>query len=240
MTCQSLWHTPEAFILTRTSPALGGSSSQSTTCSGSLGLNRTAAFIAFPPACAVTIASALLDPASQARSTRAKETLAGGDEHERTQSSGGSAWRRRPVGACIRRACGTGRHRPGQALSPARRSTPRASRRPTSNTSRTTSRSSRRRPASRSISTCRPSRSTTSAPTSNCRPRARRSTWSTSPSSIPAAGSAPAGSPTSTPSPRTPSTRRPTGRRRISSAARSRRCRTPRARPSASPGKPAP
>src|SRR6266852_2226828 len=49
MTCQSLWQTPEAFILTRTSPALGGSSSQSTTCNGSLGLNRTAAFIAFPP-----------------------------------------------------------------------------------------------------------------------------------------------------------------------------------------------
>src|SRR5262249_61915758 len=46
MMCQSLWQTPEAFILTRTSPAFGGSSSQSTTCKGSLGLNRTAAFIA--------------------------------------------------------------------------------------------------------------------------------------------------------------------------------------------------
>src|SRR5262245_28836317 len=45
MMCQSLWQTPEAFILTRTSPAFGGSSSQSRTCSGSLGLNRTAAFI---------------------------------------------------------------------------------------------------------------------------------------------------------------------------------------------------
>ena len=76
---------------------------------------------------------------------------------------------------------------------PARRSTARASRRPTSSTSRPTSRSSRRRPASRSISTCRPSPSTTSAPTWSCRPRARRSTSSTAPSSIPAAGSAPAG-----------------------------------------------
>jgi ABC-type glycerol-3-phosphate transport system substrate-binding protein len=48
-----------------------------------------------------------------------------------------------------------------------------------------------------------------------------------------------AGSPTSTPSPRTGSTRRPNGRRRTSSAARNRRCRTPRARPSAMPGWPA-
>ena len=52
MMCQSLWQTPEARILTRTSLALGGSSSHSTTCSGSLGLNRTAAFMAFLPASA--------------------------------------------------------------------------------------------------------------------------------------------------------------------------------------------
>src|SRR5262249_43501237 len=50
MMCQSLWHTPEAFIFTRTSPALGGSSSHSTTCNGWLGLTRTAAFIGSLPA----------------------------------------------------------------------------------------------------------------------------------------------------------------------------------------------
>ena len=49
MTCQSLWHTPDAFIFTRTSSALGGSSSHSTICSGSFGLKRTAAFMIFPP-----------------------------------------------------------------------------------------------------------------------------------------------------------------------------------------------
>src|SRR6185436_11272961 len=49
MMCQSLWHTPDAFILTRTSPAFGGSSSHSTTCNGSLGLKRTAAFIGVLP-----------------------------------------------------------------------------------------------------------------------------------------------------------------------------------------------
>src|SRR5882757_10258038 len=116
MTCQSLWHTPEAFILTRTSPALGGSSSQSTTCRGSLGLNRTAAFIVSPPVCHSTIAPALLDPASQARSTRAKEKPAGGDDHERTQSSGGTARRRWLVGPCVWRAFRTHRHRPREAL----------------------------------------------------------------------------------------------------------------------------
>ena len=50
MTCQSLWQTPDARIFTRTSRALGGSSSHSTISSGVLGANRTAAFIGPPPA----------------------------------------------------------------------------------------------------------------------------------------------------------------------------------------------
>src|SRR5262245_22727454 len=78
MMCQSLWHTPDAFILTRTSPALGGSSSQSTTCKGSLGLNRTAAFIGFPPATRWHYSTGLVDPAPEARSTPAKEKRPGG------------------------------------------------------------------------------------------------------------------------------------------------------------------
>ena len=48
-TCSSLWHIPEAAILTSTSPALGGSSSMSSTLQGVFVSHKMAALVCMDP-----------------------------------------------------------------------------------------------------------------------------------------------------------------------------------------------